>query len=240
MAGTGKKPPDRTGQKVYKCYDTTVFDSVICVVCEDVYHNKDFIRRKHGIYVSDCLAVCKEHNEVDLTSIDEENHVLTQEARYIIAKIKSNAKTEILKRDQIFATKLKELEVKIKEQESIISEQVKEINVQQNNITQLEQKITLNEKSKKNHYEENMDLDGTCYNEQVFEKAEIEYMKVEINLLRKLNQELEDKNILLKELLNKEKESENKKYGVNTFAEITARNTKPKIVPKFLQVMGTS
>ena len=46
-----------------------------------------------------------------------------------------------------------------------------------------------------------MDLDGTIHNESVFEKAELESIRIENELLKVLTEELKDKNQILKDQL---------------------------------------
>lgn len=86
-----------------------------------------------------------------------------------------------------------------------------------------------------------MDLDQTVKDGVVFERIEterkrereIENMKKEIDLLRSLNEELKDKNDILKGMLKNVKESENNKHSKGTYAEITAgRTQKPKRIPR--------
>ena len=68
-----------------------------------------------------------------------------------------------------------------------------------------------------------MDLNDTVYDDY----SEIETLKIENQLLKQLNNELQDKNKILNELLTKEKQGNNN-INIRTFAEITT-NPKPKI-----------
>ena len=65
---------------------------------------------------------------------------------------------------------------------------------------------------------------------------ETQSLRIEIQLLKQLNSELQDKNRILNELLTKEKQSNNNNNNkIKTFAEITA-NIKPKCkrIPKLI------
>ena len=66
-------------------------------------------------------------------------------------------------------------------------------------------------------------------NETVYENYnETQSLRIEIQLLKQLNSELQDKNRILNELLTKEKQGNNNNNNkIKTFAEITA-NIKPK------------
>lgn len=45
MAG-GKQPPDKTNQKNFACHPKTAFNFVICLICENAYHQSDYNRKK--------------------------------------------------------------------------------------------------------------------------------------------------------------------------------------------------
>ena len=65
---------------------------------------------------------------------------------------------------------------------------------------------------------------------------EIQALRIEIQLLKQLNSELQDKNRIFNELLTKEKQGNNNNNNkIKTFAEITA-NIKPKCkrIPKLI------
>ena len=102
-------------------------------------------------------------------------------------------------------------QIKLARKEQVKQEIIEEINLE---------KINNNEK----------DLNDTVY----CDYSEIETLKIENQLLKQLNNELQDKNKILNELLTKEKQSNNNN-NMRTFAEITA-NPKPKIkrVPKLI------
>ena len=76
------------------------------------------------------------------------------------------------------------------------------------------------------------------HNETIFDNnTELENLKIETTLLRELNKELQEKNYLLRELLNAEKEKVNSEVRINkkTYAEATI-NSKPlkKRIPKII------
>ena len=117
MAET-KKSPDRPG-KVYKCHSGIKFESVICIICEDVYHANDFQRRKAGLKIGDTLAICKTHTELlkllhinlnseDITSIDKD-HVLTSDVIELLAHVKNYARCEMIMNEQSCENKIKDI-----------------------------------------------------------------------------------------------------------------------------------
>ena len=102
-------------------------------------------------------------------------------------------------------------QIKLATKEQVKQEIIDEINLE---------KINNNEK----------DLNDTVYGDY----SDIETLKIENQLLKQLNNQLQDKNKILNELLTKEKQGNNNN-NIRTFAEITA-NPKPKIkrVPKLI------
>ena len=74
----------------------------------------------------------------------------------------------------------------------------------------------------KKHNNNKKDLNDTVY----VDYSEIESLKIENQLLKQLNNELQDKNKILNELLTKEKQGNNN--NIKTSTEITAK-PKPKI-----------
>ena len=93
-------------------------------------------------------------------------------------------------------------EIKLETREQVKQEIIKEVNLEK-----------LNKKQKR-------------LNDTVFEDyGEIEIPKIENQLLKQLNNELQDKNTILNELLTKEKQ--NKNNNIKTYAEITV-TPKPK------------
>lgn len=222
MAGAEKKPPDRPGKKFYKCHQDTRYQSVVCIICEDVYHINDFTRSNCGIIISETLALCKEHKELDLTSKSDE-HVLTSEIKKIIASIRNNARIEINNREQYY-------EMKIQEMSKIIEQKNNDLQIRDNYIQEQKNKMQCLQETKHMHSDTDMELDNIANDETIFEKADYENLKMENAYLKKLNEELEDKNQILKEFLKKEKESVNNNLNKSTFAEVAKKSyvQKPK------------
>ena len=53
---------------VFKCYSNiSVSNIVICIICDNVYHEGDYNKYKKDLYVSKFLVVCPEHLDQDLT-----------------------------------------------------------------------------------------------------------------------------------------------------------------------------
>ena len=181
-----KKPPDRPGGKVYKCHSDTPFDSVICIICEDVYHTNHFTRRNCGIILSDTLAICKNHTIADIITSTE--HVLPSEFKVIAAQIKQQAELEITKRNQ----QINELKNELIKQQKLQEGQQKLLEEQQDLIIKLQQQLTI--QSNKILCAESMDMDLTMYDESDFETTDIISLKKENTWLKEMNYELKDKN----------------------------------------------
>ena len=154
-----KKPPDRLAGKVYKCHNETHFESVICIICEDVYHTNDFTKRKCGILLIDTLAICKNHTIADITSTE---HVLMSEVKVIAVQITQQAELEITKRNQ----QINELKNELIKQQQLQERQQKLLEEQQDVIIKLQQQLTI--QSKKIPYAESMDMDLTMPDESDF------------------------------------------------------------------------
>ena len=60
-------PPDKFSDKFYKCHPTQKFAAVVCVICDNAYHVKDFVKLKNTKILSDNLVICPNHM-LDLTS----------------------------------------------------------------------------------------------------------------------------------------------------------------------------
>ena len=121
-----KKPPDRLGGEVYKCHSDISFESVICLICEDVYHTNHFRTRNCGITLSNTLAICERHTNVDITSTE---HVLPSEFKVIAAQIKQQTELEITKRNQ----QINELKNELIEQQKLQEGQQKLLQEQRSN-----------------------------------------------------------------------------------------------------------
>lgn len=186
MATGGKKPPDRGGGKSYKCHPDTRCNAVVCIICEDVYHPNDFVRKSGGVQISEVFVICKEHKELNLTSIISD-HVLEPDAKLAIAQFKIVALNRETQINNSWEMKMSNLMKKIEEQKIIIEQ------LEQENITQTQsQKINENR-----HYR--MDLDQTVHDEEVFNLADLECLKKENQFLKEMNVQLKDNNSELKE-----------------------------------------
>ena len=88
-------PPEAVPTDInYRCHPNKVNSTVICILCDNVYHKNDFLRileRKPNTakYITNVLMVCDEH-EFDLTS--------NKDAHGVILKLKEDlqAKTKVI------------------------------------------------------------------------------------------------------------------------------------------------
>ena len=92
MAGV-KEPPDIRAGKSYKYRAKSFTNSVVCIICEEVYYLSDFNRLKNTTFLSDVLVICNNHG--DITSKVDEN-TLDKNVRCLIADIKLNEKNAAL------------------------------------------------------------------------------------------------------------------------------------------------
>ena len=74
MASGGKRPPDKLGEKTFKCHPKVKVSFVVCLICESVYHNSDFEKLKNIKYISETLVICPEHPNIDLTTKNMNRH----------------------------------------------------------------------------------------------------------------------------------------------------------------------
>lgn len=87
MAADTNVPPD----KYYFCHPKQKVNTVICLICENVYHSKDFYKLENTKTINFPLVICPKHNASILTSkIDTD---LSESAKIIISQVK-NAKLE--------------------------------------------------------------------------------------------------------------------------------------------------
>ena len=94
MAENGLPPEAVPPDINYRCHPNKVNSTVICILCDNVYHKSDFLRileRKPNTakYIINVLVVCDEY-EFDLTS--------NKDAHGVILKLKedSQAKTKVI------------------------------------------------------------------------------------------------------------------------------------------------
>lgn len=92
MANDEDVPPDR-GIKFYKCHAKPPVVSVVCILCDNVYHTKEFAKFKDSRFLSEVLVICPEHRDfiLDSDSSDEEENeeeFLSDTTRKVIAHLK--------------------------------------------------------------------------------------------------------------------------------------------------------
>lgn len=115
MASTSSGSKSRLPDKYYKCHASQKVKTVVCIICENVYHSSDFVRLEKAIQLSAVLGICPEHEGLDLTS-KVNRKLLTNEARLVISQVKSMDRLEV--RKQI----LEEFEININEDGQEISD----------------------------------------------------------------------------------------------------------------------
>lgn len=84
-------------ERVFKCHPNyKVPKIVICIICENVYHEGDFNKYAKGQYVSDILVICPKHHKDNLTFKTEyDTALLNEEARKIIVQVKLHEKESL-------------------------------------------------------------------------------------------------------------------------------------------------
>lgn len=167
MAPSSGKPPD-VAKINYICHPGRKVNTVVCLLCDSVYHEDEFSGISDTQYITSNLVICHEHLDFNITSkLDITENTLCDSARKLIAQIKCHTNVKV--KNQILAQ---------------------------------------------------LDVSEVRKN-----KDETE---TEILLLKQLNQELQEKNMLLKDLLAKEREA--KQYSKTTprqYSEVVA-NTNPQ------------
>lgn len=73
----------------YKCHPRQEVKTVVCLICENVYHTSDFSRLEGARKLSSVLGICPEHEDLDLTS-NLSKETLSNEAKHIVAQVKLN------------------------------------------------------------------------------------------------------------------------------------------------------
>lgn len=171
MAGNksgGVKPPDI----YFKCHPKKVSGIVVCALCDAVYHKSDYQELKNGVFVTDLLVICENHNDIDLTSVDTGNEI-NYTNRLLFARLRSD-----------------------------IKEKNDEINKYKNAYSSLKQAYESNKIEKEKLATENQMLkistdalqkEHTLLNKLVSETDD------KNDILKQLNQELNEKNDSLKE-----------------------------------------
>lgn len=72
MAAGGIPPEEVPPDIYYACHPKTVNSTVVCILCDRVFHKSEFNRIKEAKYVTNVLVICDEHPEVNITSDDSE------------------------------------------------------------------------------------------------------------------------------------------------------------------------
>lgn len=97
-SGRGKRPPDKSSEKYYKCHPRSKVATLICIICGSAYHKSDFERKENTRDLGDNLVICSEHDHVpNITYDDDDEEELNETAKYIIAQIKMKQIEEIRK-----------------------------------------------------------------------------------------------------------------------------------------------
>ena len=68
MASEENIPPDPGIDIYYKCHPKIKVTTVVCLICESVYHRSDFKKLKNTKWISNVLVVCPEHKGLIITS----------------------------------------------------------------------------------------------------------------------------------------------------------------------------
>ena len=87
MASEEGIPPDPGIDIFYKCHPKVKVTTVVCLICENVYHRSDFKKLKNTKWLGNALVLCPDHEGLIITSKKDEL-ALTQTAKNLIAQIK--------------------------------------------------------------------------------------------------------------------------------------------------------
>lgn len=193
---TEDKPPDKFNDKYYTCHPKNKCATVVCIICENVYHQSDFRKYNSGKFISEVFVICPDHEDLNLTSNQDEQN-LNDTAKKIIAGLKMRQTTQI--------------------REELLTDLTNKSIDLHNNTTILDS------------------------------DAEYEILKTENLLLKQLNKEINEKNVILKELIEKQKQNEklldekqvlkqngNMSFGSKTFASVINNRPIKKRVPKII------
>jgi hypothetical protein len=169
--------------KVFKCHpQSKVPKIVICLICENVYHEADFNKYTSGQYVSEMFVICPKHRLDNLTSkSDYDLNLLDTNARKIITQIKLFEKEEL--RNELCTS------------------------------------LSLNNSKNTSDVSETSEVD------------DLTTIKLENELLKQLNAELQARNKLLDSLVNKDSNNNKCNYS---YANVTKAEQVVKRIPKIL------
>lgn len=73
MADGGQLPEAIPPDIYYKCHPKQVNSTVICIICESVFHKCDFNKKENVHYVTKVLVICDEHRDLQLTTKKNNN-----------------------------------------------------------------------------------------------------------------------------------------------------------------------
>lgn len=208
-------PPD----KPFKCHPKNFNTTLICILCEAVWHKSDFNKKK-GKYITDVFVLCDDHKDIDLDTVD-----LDKTDNLVIAKIKNDL------------IALQEENKKIKEKYKKQNEFYKLLKQSYDDL-----KADKIKKSIENDNSNSNVNDGTTQdtNTQVL-FAEYDHIKainkelIEKNeLLKKLNDELDEKNAMLKDKLKGCDEEKQKTYAQVSTLHPNKMTNKAEYVPSLI------
>ncbi|CAG5090620.1 Protein of unknown function, partial [Cotesia congregata] len=92
-----QEPASNNTCKVFKCHPMSkVPKIVICLICENVYHEADFNKYTKSQFVSEMLVICPKHHQDNLTvKLDYGLNMLDENARKIITQVKLYEKEDL-------------------------------------------------------------------------------------------------------------------------------------------------
>lgn len=93
----GRQDAGESSCKVFKCHSNMkVPNIVICLICESVFHERDFNKYLKGQYISEMFVICPIHHMDKLTSKSEYDlNTVDENARKIITQLKLLYKEEL-------------------------------------------------------------------------------------------------------------------------------------------------
>lgn len=119
-------------QIVYKCHPLQRVKTLVCIICDNVYHLNDFAGLNKAVKLSAALGICPEHESINLNS-KISTKTLSNDAKIIIAQIKTyernEARKQILKEFQQYLNEdeLATLDGNLKRENELLRELNKEL-----------------------------------------------------------------------------------------------------------------
>ena len=93
MAPTRNIPPDKL--VIQTCYNR-ILTAGVCIICKKLYHGSSYSALTEKIYITNTLFICPDHENINLTSNQNEDSAsISEKARIIIAQIKCIEKCKI-------------------------------------------------------------------------------------------------------------------------------------------------